>query len=77
MLVLSLMVFAGAFAVAGMMIMSSIVPQWDRIVRLALGNVEPAFVAVPIRTVSERRIVIRRWASTSAPLPVRRRNVAA
>lgn len=77
MLVLSFMVFAGAFAVAGMMIVSSVAPQWDRIVRLALGNLEPAFVAVPVRTVAERRIVIRRWAPTSAPLPVHRRNAAA
>ena len=77
MLVLSFMVFAGAFAVAGMMIVSSIAPQWDRIVRLAFGHVEPAFVAMPARIVAERRIVIRRWASTSAAAPARRLNAAA
>ena len=77
MLVLSFMVFAGAFAVAGMMIVSSIAPQWDRIVRLAMGNVEPAFQ--PLRTlgVAERRIAVRRWASSTAPAPARRWNAAA
>jgi hypothetical protein len=77
MLVLSFMVFAGAFAVAGMMIVSSIAPQWDRIVRLAMGNVEPAFQPLRTLAVAERRIAVRRWASTTAPAPARRWNAAA
>jgi hypothetical protein len=77
MLVLSFMVFAGAFAVAGMMIVSSITPQWDRIVRLALGNVEPAFQPLRTLAVAERRIAVRRWASTTAPSSARRWNAAA
>ena len=77
MLVLSFMVFAGAFAVAGMMIVSSIAPQWDRIVRLALGNVEPAFQPLRTLAVAERRIAVRLWASTTAPSSARRWNAAA
>ena len=77
MLVLSFMVFAGAFAVAGMMIVSSIAPQWDRIVRLALGNVEPAFQPLRTLAVAERRIAVRRWASSPAAAPARRWNAAA
>jgi hypothetical protein len=77
MLVLSFMVFAGAFAVAGMMIVSSIAPQWDRIVRLAMGNVEPAFQPLRTLAVAERRIAVRRWASTPAPAPALRWNAAA
>lgn len=77
MLVLSFMVFAGAFAVAGMMIVSSIAPQWDRILRLAMGNVEPAFQPLRTLAVAERRIAVRRWASTSVPAAARRWNAAA
>jgi len=77
MLVLSFMVFAGAFAVAGMMIVSSIAPQWDRIVRLALGNVEPAFQPLRTLAVAERRIAVRRWASTTTSSSARRWNAAA
>ena len=77
MLVLSFMVFAGAFAVAGMMIVSSIAPQWDRIVRLALGNVEPAFQPLRALAVAERRIAVRRWASSTMPVAERRWNAAA
>ncbi|RZT47724.1 hypothetical protein EV283_3213 [Sphingomonas sp. BK036] len=77
MLVLSFMVFAGAFAVAGLMIVSSIALQWDRIIRLALGNVEPAFQPLRTLAVAERRIAVRRWASTTAPSSARRWNAAA
>ena len=77
MLVLSFMVFAGAFAVAGMMIVSSIAPQWDRIVCLAMGNVEPAFQPLRTLAVAERRIAVRRWASVTTPAPARRWNAAA
>ena len=77
MLVLSFMVFAGAFAVAGMLIVSSIAPQWNRIVRLAMGNVEPAFQPLRTLAVAERRIAVRRGASTTAPAPARRWNAAA
>ena len=77
MLVLSFAVFAGAFAVAGTTIVTSLAPQWNRIVRLALGNVEPAFQPLRTLAVAERRIAVRRWASTSAQVPARRWNAAA
>lgn len=77
MLVLSFMIFAGAFAVAGMMIVTSVAPQWNRIVRLALGNVEPAFQPLRTLAVAERRIAVRRWASMPVQAPARRWNAAA
>ena len=77
MLVLSFAVFAGAFAVAGTTIVTSLAPQWNRIVRLALGNLEPAFQPLQTLAVAERRIAVRRWASTSAQVPARRWNAAA
>ena len=77
MLVLSFVIFAGAFAVAAMTIVTAIAPQWNRIVRLALGNVEPAFQPLRTLAVAERRIAVRRWASTSVQPPARRWNAAA
>jgi len=40
---LALTVFGGAGATAVVVIRASLAPQWSRICRLALGNVEPAF----------------------------------
>ncbi len=44
----ALAVFGSAGATAIGVIAASIAPQWQRIRRLALGNVEPAFTAVPV-----------------------------
>jgi hypothetical protein len=63
MLVLSFMVFAAAFAVAAGVIVTSMAPQWDRIVRLAFGNIEPASTLVSTFPIYERRVAERRWTS--------------
>lgn len=44
---LALTVFGSAGATAIGVIRASVVPQWSRICRLALGNVEPAFKPLP------------------------------
>lgn len=44
---LALTVFGSAGATAIAVIRASIAPQWSRICRLALGNVEPAFTPLP------------------------------
>ena len=75
MAVLSIFVFAGAFTLATAMIVMSLAPQWNRIVRLAMGRVEPAFTPLATLAVAERRIAVRRWAS--APAPTRQFRAAA
>jgi len=77
MLVLSFMIFGGAFAVAGAVIGTTVAPQWSRITRLALGHVEPAFAPLQTLATAERRIAVRRWASVSVPMTPRRQNAAA
>lgn len=77
MLVLSILIFAGAFAIASGVIIASIAPQWDRILRLAMGHVEPAFAPLQTLAVAERRIAVRRWASAPVPAPIRRMSAAA
>lgn len=44
---LALTVFGSAGATAIGVIRASLAPQWSRICRLALGNVEPAFTPLP------------------------------
>jgi hypothetical protein len=44
----ALAVFGSAGATAIGVIAASIAPQWQRICRLALGNVEPACTATPV-----------------------------
>ncbi len=77
MLILSVMVFAGALAVSLGVIAFSIAPQWQRILRLAAGNVETAFAPLETLAVAERRIAVRRWASAPVPAPIRRMSAAA
>ncbi len=43
---LALVVFGGTGAAAVTVITRSVRPQWSRIVRLALGNVEPVFTPI-------------------------------
>ncbi|WP_242095701.1 hypothetical protein [Sphingomonas sp. CROZ-RG-20F-R02-07] len=75
--VLSALLFSGSFAVAVMVIASSIAPQWRRILRLASGRVEPAFAPLQTLAAAERRIAVRRWASAPLPTPVNRMRAAA
>ncbi|NYD90258.1 hypothetical protein [Sphingomonas melonis] len=75
--VVSVLVFAGAFAVAAGVIAATVAPQWQRIVRLASGHVEPAFAPLSQLASAERRIAVRRWASAPVPAGVRRLRAAA
>ena len=75
--VVSVLVFAGAFAVAAGVIAATVAPQWQRIVRLASGHVEPAFAPLSQLALAERRIAVRRWASAPVPAGVRRLRAAA
>ena len=50
---LALTVFGGAGATAIGVIRASVAPQWSRICRLALGNVEPAFKPLPATSFAE------------------------
>ena len=75
--VVSVLVFAGAFAVAAGVIAATVAPQWQRIVRLASGHVEPAFSPLSQLASAERRIAVRRWASAPVPAGVRRLRAAA
>jgi hypothetical protein len=75
--VLSLMIFGGAFAVAAAVIASSVVPQWQRIVSLAAGNIEQGFSPLAQLASAEQRIAVRRWASAPVPAPLRRLREAA
>lgn len=75
--VFSLMIFGGAFATAAMVIASSIAPQWQRIVSLASGHVEPSFSPLAKLATAEQRIAVRRWASAPVPAPLRRLREAA
>ncbi|AIT05734.1 hypothetical protein MC45_04180 [Sphingomonas taxi] len=59
------------------MIAATVAPQWQRIVRLAAGNVEPAFAPLSQLASAERRIAVRRWASAPVPAGVRRLRAAA
>ncbi|MGC5795917.1 hypothetical protein [Sphingomonas sp. NFX23] len=44
---LALTVFGSAGATAIGVLRASLAPQWSRICRLSLGNVEPAFTRLP------------------------------
>ena len=71
------LVFASAFAVAVMVIVSSIAPQWRRIMRLAAGHIEPSFQPLQTLALAERRIAVRRRVSASMPTGLRRWSEAA
>ena len=68
--VLSILIFAGAAALAVGVIALSVGPQWRRIVSLAAGNVEQQFAPLAQLAVAERRIAVRRWASAPVPAPL-------
>ncbi|WP_271300695.1 hypothetical protein [Sphingomonas sp. CV7422] len=74
--VVSVLVFSGAFATAAGVIAVTVAPQWQRIVRLASGQIEPAFAPLSQLALAERRIAVRRWASTSLPADRRQRAAA-
>lgn len=71
------LVFASACAVALMVIILSVAPQWRRIMRLASGHVEPAFQPLQTLTIAERRIAVRRWTSASIQARLTRLHEAA
>jgi NADH:ubiquinone oxidoreductase subunit 6 (subunit J) len=77
MAVLSILVFAGALVLSVAMIAMAIGPQWQRIVRLAMGHVEPAFTTVGTVMVADRRITVRRWASAPTLVSSRKWRAAA
>lgn len=79
--VISILIFSGAFVASAAVIALAVGPQWRRIVRLAMGDIEPAFAPLATLATAERHIAVRRWAlapaSTSASaLPHRLRVVA-
>jgi hypothetical protein len=73
----SVLVFVGAFLTAVGVIAATVAPQWQRIVRLAAGNVEPAFTPLSQLASAERRIAVRRWASAPVSAAVRHLRAAA
>ena len=75
--VVSVLVFSGAFLVSVGVIAATVAPQWQRIVRLAAGHVEPAFAPLSQLASAESRIAVRRWASAPVPAGVRRLRAAA
>lgn len=73
----SVLVFVGALALSICAIAMAVGPQWQRIVRLALGQVEQSFAPLEQLARAERRIAVRRWASQPVPAPIRRLREAA
>ena len=66
--VLGSMIFSGAFVTACAVIVGMIVPQWQRIARLAAGHTEQAFAPLAQLAVAERRIAVRRWSAERRPV---------
>lgn len=64
-------IFAGAFILSVTVIYAMIAPQWRRILDLAAGNPERAFAPLQTLATAERRIAVRRWASTPVPSALR------
>ena len=60
MAMVSMMVFAGAMAFAGMVMWASIAPQWRHIARLASGQIEAGLFQPEQFARVERRMSIRR-----------------
>lgn len=75
--VISMLVFAGAFALSVSVIAMAVGPQWRRIARLASGQVEQQFAPLQHLARAERRIAVRRWASAPVPAAIRRMREAA
>lgn len=78
MALVSMMVFAGAMAMAGAVMWASVAPQWRRIACLAAGHVEMPFHPLEQLARAERRIAVRRWAASPMPamLPATLRRAA-
>ena len=70
--VVSMVVFAGAAALALAAIWTTVAPEWRRVLRLAAGHVEQPFQPLAHLALAERRIAVRRWAATPAPAALRR-----
>jgi hypothetical protein len=75
--VVGTLLFVGALAASGAVIWTSIAPQWQRIVQLATGHVEPGFAPLATLANAEQRIAIRRWAAQPVPAAIRRLRAAA
>lgn len=71
------LIFAGACAVALVVIISSVAPQWHRIARLVSGHVEPAFQPIQTLIIADRRVAVRRWTSASIQARLARLHEAA
>lgn len=76
MTLISMVVFAGAMALAVAAIWTTVAPQWRRIVRLASGQVDQPFQPLAGLAQAERRIALRRWAGSSRSV-IRQRRAAA
>lgn len=74
MAVLGVLVFTGAFFFSVAVIAAMVAPQWQRIMRLATGHIEPSFAQLAS---AERRIRLNRWASAPVPHSIRRLREAA
>lgn len=74
MTVAATMVFMGALALAMAAMWITVAPQWQRVVRLAAGNVEQPFISFDSLARGEHRLAVRR--SASVPVPVRRLRAA-
>ena len=67
---MAIVLFGGAFSVAGYAIAGTVLPQMDKITAALRGNVPPArFEPLAALVKAERRIAIRRWSAASAPVP--------
>ena len=75
--VIGVLIFTGAFLASVAVIVMMVAPQWRRIARLAMGNVEPSFQPLAKLAGAERRIRLNRWASAPVPQPIRRLREAA
>ncbi len=62
--VLGTTVFSGAALAAGATLWSSVSPQWQRIVRLAVGIPETSPLPVTQLAQAERGIVVRHWSAS-------------
>lgn len=70
-------VFSGAMAMAIAAIWSTVGPEWRRIARLAIGQVEEPFRPLAGLARAEQRIAVKRWAASPIPAPISRLRAAA
>ena len=75
--VVSFIVFSGALAVSVSVIAMMVVPQWQRIASLAIGQEEADFAPLATLAVAERQIAVRRWANQPVPTAFNRLREAA